>query len=236
MRIALFALLLFPALPVSAQGFQLSAGAPPRTITVAGDALVEAPPDRARVRFGVQTDGTTPEATLEAHEEEVERVLTAVRSMGIPDRQIRLEWVGLNERYNNSGRRSGYTAHRVVTVTLDDLREVPTLVSTVVDRGADQLMGIEYTLRDEDRYEDQALTEAVARAREKAEQVAAAAGARIGGVVAVVEQGVQPPPMPMPMMVRSAGAEMAMDASPGAYSAGSSQVRAAVVVTFELED
>jgi uncharacterized protein YggE len=206
-------------------------GAPARTITVSGDAVVSAAPDQARVRFGVVTQGETPEGTLSAHEEEVQRVLTAVRNLGIADRQIQLEWVGLNERYGERGP-EGFTAHRVVTVTVDDLRQVPELVALVVEEGADQLQGIEYTLRDDDPYENQALEAAMARAREKAERLAQASGATLGGVVAVMERGTQPPP-PVPMYRAES---LAMDAAPGAYSAGSSEVRAAVVVTFELQD
>lgn len=205
----------------------------PNTVTVAGDAVVYAPPDRARLRFAVETEGETPEETFARHEQEVQDVLTAVRRLGIPDRHIRLEWVGLNERYREEGRRPDYVAVRSVTVTTDSLALVPTLVAAVVEAGANRLDGLEYTLEDDDRFEDEALGAAFERARAKAAQLAAASGARLGSVVAVVEQGVQPP---MPLYNRGmVQAEMAMDATPGAYSTGQSEVRATVVVTFALE-
>jgi uncharacterized protein YggE len=52
----------------------------------------------------------------------------------------------------------------------------------------------------------------------------------VGRVVQVHEQGATPP---QPILMRQ---EMAMDVSPGAYSAGSTEVRAVVVVSFALED
>ena len=233
LRLAALALALAAPAAVQAQGFQINAGATARTLTVSGDALVSAAPDRALVRFAVVTEGATPEAALRTHEEEVQRVLTAVRRFGIADRQIELNWVGLNENYDREGQRRGYAATRSVTVTLDDLRQVPDLVATVVHEGADRLEGVSYTLRDADRFEDRALEEAFARARAKAERLAAASGARLGEVVAVQEQGVTPPmPIPMPVMARAESADYG--GMPGAYSAGSSEVRAAVVVTFEL--
>ncbi len=222
------------ALPAAAQPLH-PPGSMPRTVTVAGDALVEAAPDRAVVRIGVNTEGQTAEATLSEHEQDVQRVLTALRGLGLADRQIEIQALSLGERWVEGGRRDGYTATRVVAVTVDDLRLVPDLVATAVAEGANRLDGLYYTLQDPDRYEDQALAEAFERARAKAQRIAAAAGLTVGRVVAVHEQGTTPPP-PMPMPY--ARAEMAMDmaaGNPGAYSAGTSEVRAAVVVTFALD-
>jgi uncharacterized protein YggE len=119
----------------------------------------------------------------------------------------------------------------VVAVTVDDLRQVPEIVATAVAEGANRLDGLVYTLRDADRFEDEALQDAFRRAREKAERIAAAAGMSVGRVVQVHEQGTAPPvPMPERMMA------VDMQSSPGAYSAGTTEVRAAVVVTFALDD
>jgi len=225
-------LLLLTALALAPAALAQSPPQAPRTITVSGDALVEAAPDRAVVRIGVQTDEPTAEGTLGAHEEDVQRVLTAVRRLGIADRQIEIEALSLGERWVEGGRRDGYTATRIVAVTVDDLRLVPQLVATAVAEGANRLDGLMYTLQDPDRYEDQALEEAFDRAREKAQQLATAAGGRLGGVVEVHEQGTTPP---VPAMYTRA--EMSMSPPmPGAYSAGTSEVRAAVVVTFSLEN
>jgi uncharacterized protein YggE len=203
----------------------------PRTVTVSGDALVYAAPDRAIVRIGVQTEGQQADDTLERHEEDVERVLTSIRRAGIADREIEITSLSLGERWVEGGRRDGYVASRVVAVTIDDLRQVPEIVAMSVAQGANRLDGLVYTLRDADRFEDQALTEAFERAREKAERIAAAAGMRVGRVAQVHELGTVPPvPVPMPEMA------MNMDARAGAYSAGSTEVRAVVVVTFGLDD
>ena len=229
--ILLFPLLALVALPVAGQPIRIEAGGIPRTVTVSGDALVEAAPDRAIVRIGVQTDGQAADATLAQHEEDVERVLTTIRRAGIADRQIEIESLSLGERWAEGGRRDGYTASRVVAVTVDDLREVPEIVAAAVSSGANRLDGLIYTLRDADRFEDEALGEAFDRARQKAERLASAAGLSVGRVVEMHEQGVQPP---IPMPVRAMAQEM--DARAGAYSAGTSEVRAFVVVTFALDD
>ena len=120
-------------------------------------------------------------------------------------------------------------------VVIEDLDLVPQLVATVVEEGANELNGIQYSLQDRDAVENQALQAAIVRAREKAQLMAEALGAGLGRVVQVVEGGVQ---FPQPQPVMYARAEMAMDQSesnPGAYAAGEITVRATVTVTFELD-
>lgn len=233
---ALLLSLLVVAAPAAAQVSPPVRVAPvvPNAVTVRGEAVVSAPPDQARLRFGVETTGPTPEQTLREHEQAVQNALTAVRNLGIPDRRIEIEWVGLHERYRDVGERDGYVASRTISVTTDNMALVPALVATVVGQGANRLHGLEYTLEDDDLVENAALEAAFERAREKAEELASAADARLGAVVAIVEQGVEPPRLSPHMF--SLAQTMAVDATPGAYSTGASEVRAAVVVTFALED
>lgn len=229
MRRLLLPALLLAAVPVWAQP-ALDAG----TITVSGQGLVSAPPDRAVVGLGVQTVAPTAAEALRRHEDDVARVLARVRSFGIADRQIQIEALQLGENYGPNGP-DGYRAFRVVSVTTDSLAAVPEIVASVVESGANQLTGIDYTLRSAAPYRDRALDEAVAQARAKAERMAAAAGATLGSVVAMREEGIGfvqsfrggPPAAP-------AVEAVSLDAEPGAYSAGSSQVQAGVVVQYRL--
>ena len=206
----------------------------PNTITVSGQGLVSAPPDRAVLQLGVLTVAPTAAEALRRHEDDVARVLTRVRSFGIADRQIQIQALQLGENYGQSGP-DGYRAFRIVSVTTDSLAAVPEIVAGVVESGANQLNGIDYTLSEPGRYRDRALDEAVRQARAKAERLAAAAGAGLGPVVAIQEQGIGlvQPYRGGPMMDVAVEA-VTVEAEPGAYSAGSSQVQATVVVRYRL--
>lgn len=206
----------------------------PNTITVTGEGIVSAPPDRAVVRLGVLTQGPTAADALREHEDDMARVLQEVRSFGIADRQITIEALNLGEYYGPQGP-DGYQAYRIVAVTVDSLRIVPDLIASVVESGANRLDGVMYTLRDASTYQERALDLAMEKARDKAARLATASGRALGPVVAVQEQGVgivQP-------YERFAAQAVSMEEvapEPGAYSAGSSQVRGAVVVQFLLAD
>ena len=218
------ALVVLAAAPAVAQGVD----PPPGTITVSGEGRVSVAPDRALVRLGVLTRAATAAETLRQHEDDVARVLTRVRRFGIADRDIQIEALSLNENYGNQGP-EGYAAQRVVTITVDSLRIVPDLVAAVVTEGANQLQGIQYTVRDTSPAEARALDLAVADARAKAERVASASGVVLGRVVAVQEAGAaQVSPPGYFGNTRSVAMEVAPQ--PGAYSAGSNEVVARVTV------
>ena len=228
-RLALPALLLVAA-SVSAQPVLET-----NTITVSGQGLVSAPPDRAVVRLGVLTVAPTAAEALREHEDDVARVLARVRSFGIADRQIQIEALQLGENYDDrrEGGPNSYRAFRIVSVTTDSLRTVPDLVASVVESGANRVDGVDYTLSEAGRYRDRALDEAVRQARSKAERLATAAGAGLGPVLAIQEQGiglVQPYRGGALASVEA----VSLDAEPGAYSTGSSQVQASVVVQYRL--
>lgn len=219
------------AAPVQAQA--VAAPPPvPGTITVVGEGLVSVAPDRALLRLGVTTRAATAAEALRAHEADVARVLTRVRQFGIPDRQIQIEALAIHENYGQNGL-DGVAAVRIVTVTTDSLRTVPDLVAAVVSEGANRLDGLTYTLRDPKPAEARALDAAVADARAKAERIARASGVTLGRVVAV-QEGTTTMPYPLG---RSSGLSLSsvdISPEPGAYSAGSSEVRARVVVQFEI--
>ncbi|MDT0633302.1 SIMPL domain-containing protein [Rubrivirga litoralis] len=226
--------LLLPALLLAAAAASAQPALDDGAITVSGEGLVSAPPDRAVVRLGVVTEAPTAAEALRQHEDDVARVLARVRSFGIADRQIQIDALQLGQNYGPNGP-DGYQATRVVSVTTDSLAAIPDLVASVVESGANRLDGIGYTLSEPGRYRDRALDEAVAQARAKAERLATAAGASLGEVVSIQEQGVgMVPPYRGGAMMDVAVAAVRVEAEPGAYSTGSSQVRAGVVVRYRL--
>ena len=201
-----------------------------RSLVVDGAADLSVPPDQVVVAFSVQTEGRDAPAVFRQHEEEVGRVLTAVRRLGIPDRDIEITTVS----FSGVGRNA--SASRGIRVTTDSLRIVPDLIAVIVEAGASQIGGVTYGLKDPDAHADRALDRAVERAHAKAERMARATGARLGPVRAVRESGVVPP-MPMYGNSESYGEVVVSQRSRGvgaSYSAADQTVSARVVVEYDL--
>ncbi|MDX1530439.1 MAG: SIMPL domain-containing protein [Rhodothermales bacterium] len=228
-------LLLLVAMPAAAQA--PAEAPPPRTVTVTAEGTVEVEPDRVTLRFAVVTRAPEPEAARAQNARDAEAALDAVRALGLPEEQIQLLSLRLDEdvEYGPDGpTRVGFIARRDVEVVLDDLDLLPRLVAEVVEQGANELNGIEYDLQDRSAAEDQALVGAAGRARAKAAVLASALGAGVGRVVSASEGGVSVRP-PQPMFAARAEVMQSDEPYPGAYAAGQITVRAHVTVTFALE-
>ena len=232
--VSLFALSLLLALPIMAQDTSK------RTVTVSGEGIVRVEPDQAVVRFGVVTEAGDPETARQRNAEAAREAMNAVRSLGVPDRKMRLETLQLQPRREwdpdtRQWKERGFEATRQVVVELDDLEQLPTLITEVVQKGANRLNGVAYQLQDEDQARNEALLQAVTKAREKAVLMTQALGESLGRVMMINEQSFD---MPRPMMRMAMEAAMVADKAaapePDAYAAGEIEVRATVLVVFEL--
>lgn len=228
------------ALPVAAQPDPMQMHRPPRTVTVSGSDTVSVTPDRVSVNFAVVTRAEGPEAAREQNATAARRALDAVRALGVPERQIQLRSLRLDEDVeyvNGRSVRKGFIARRDVQVTLDDLDLLPTVVARIVEEGANELGGIAYDLQDRTSAEDEALRRAARRAQEKARLLAQTLGVELG-LVQSIQEGSIVVPMPRPQAMYAARAmDMAESApEPGAYAAGEMEVRATVTAVFNLID
>ena len=212
-----------------------------RTVSVSGEGLIKVVPDMATIRFGVVTVDPNPETARRLNAEASADAMNVVRSLGVPERKIRLETLMLQpeREYNPETRQwidRGYQATREVVVELEDLDRLPSLIAGVVQKGANRLNGIEYQLKNRSVARNDALREAVTSAREKAQLLTSALGAGLGRVMQIQEQSFDfPRPVFRAMMDSAMMSKAEAAPEPEAYAAGEMEVRANVMVVFELE-
>jgi hypothetical protein len=88
---------------------------------------------------------------------------------------------------------TGFEARNSVTVTMSDLTKVGAVIDATAQAGANDVMGISFTLRKDRPARDQALADATREAVSKAQVIAAALGGRLVRIVEVQEEGVDRP-------------------------------------------
>lgn len=214
--------------------------APARTVRVGGEGTVTAAPDRAVVRFGVVTRANEPEAARARNATAAKNALNAVRELGVPEENLRMETLRLQprreyDREADSSRIVGYEASRQVVAQLNGLEQLPRVVARVVQQGANRLEGVQYQLSDRTAARNDALRQAARSARDKAELLAETLGAQLGPVRQISEQDFsfnEPSPRVNMEMAKAATADAAPE--PDAYAAGEIEVSAQVEVVFEL--
>jgi uncharacterized protein YggE len=174
----------------------VSSAAAQHSIVVTGQGSVITVPNRAQVSFGVSSNAKTASAALRANAAEMTKVISTVKSQGIPAADIRTESVSLSPRYSSSGEEIvGYTASNSVAVTVRNLDKLGALIDLAVDAGANQISGPNLIRSDATALYRQALRAAISNARAKAQTIARASGLRLRRITDVAESG-GPPPTP----------------------------------------
>lgn len=201
------------------------AAATPRndTVSVNGTGSASGTPDTAQISAGVETSAATAKGALAANAAEMAKVIAAVRAAG--GKNVTTQYVSLSPRTDPQGKPNGFVATNSVAATTS-LDKAGALIDAAVDAGANTVYGPTLTNSGARALYKQALKAAVADAREHAEALAAAAGRKVGRVVAISEGGGNATP------IAYAKAGAADSATP--IVAGEQEVTAAVSVTFEL--
>jgi uncharacterized protein YggE len=206
----------------------------PPSIRVSGEATVTVQPDQARIDIGVTTQAQTAQTAAANNAQRLETVLAELRRDLGAGAEIKTVSYSLNPdyRYPKEGGKptiTGYTANNVVRVTLNDLTRIGQAIDAAAQSGADQIRRLQFTLKDEQAAQSQALRAAAIKAKSQAEALAQALGLKIARVLSVVESsgGVQP-------IMRDVTLARAEAAASTPVEPGTIEVRAMVTLTVEI--
>ncbi|WP_441244359.1 SIMPL domain-containing protein [Tardiphaga sp. 768_D3_N2_1] len=210
---------------------------PPPMISVSGEGTVSVPPDLAVVDGGVTTDAKTAREAAEANNAAMAKVLAALKSAGIAEKDMQTSRLSLFPQYTQQTRPnpnpgpnviSGYRASNRVTIRVRDVTKVAGTIDALVASGANEVGGINFMVTKASQLLDDARSEAVADARRKAEIYAKAAGVKLGAPISISEDSGS---APAPMMLRKMGA----DAASAPVAQGEEVLRVNVSVSWEIK-
>lgn len=235
--------------PVVAQEIR---GDDPRVIQIDATATVRRAPDRGVVQLAVETVAATAQEASRENARVMERVLAAVRALGIPAASIQTGRINLFPRYDDArpirdprdpreparartGEPEiiGYTARNMVVVTVDSLPLVGPVIDTGVEAGANRVSGVHFELRDPEAAHREAIRMAVERARRQAGAVAEALGETLGPALRVSTSGFHAPFRATHDMVQTRAAAPP-PAPPTPVQPGEVDVQAHVSITFRI--
>jgi uncharacterized protein YggE len=201
---------------------------PAGTIQAGGTATLSANPDQAHITIGVVTDGSTAQDAGQRNATAATAVLNALKQVLGNAGTIQTVSYSVNPRYSSTTGQAavivGYTASNTLQVTTIDLSLIGSLIDTANQAGANNVGGLQFSLRDPEPLRQQALGLAAKQARAHADAIAAGLGAKTGAVVSAQEGGSVSP-------VLIAGAAAAV---PTPIQTGQVSVTASVTITVQL--
>jgi uncharacterized protein len=225
------------AVPVSASAQQVPVEMP-RTLSISATATVERAPDQAVILLAVESEGQTARAAATSNATKMDRMVAALKALGIPAAQIRTISYELQPQYSQENNRepriTSYRAVNQVQVTLDAIDRVGPVIDTALGAGANRVSNLSFGLKDVAGARLEALTKAVERAKREAEAIARAAGQTLGLPQSINADGYAPPSPRQPMYRM----EMAMAQSappPTPVEGGTLEIGASVHIVYRLQ-
>lgn len=160
-----------------------------RSIQVSGTAVINVTPDRVLIQLGVQSNGSSAAKAEAANSKTIQKIVAALKKLGVEQKDIVTDLYIIEPIYDNYSdlRIKGYRINNVVAITLRDVNKVNKVLAAALENGANQVLNTEFYLSDLRTYRDQAREMAMKAAREKATDLARAAGSDLGCVLNINE-------------------------------------------------
>lgn len=186
--LAAAALLLMTGMALSFRGSQPARAevTAEHRLTVTGEAEIFLKPDLAYVVVGIETQGSTAAQAQQKNATMMTAVVNALRKAGVAEKDLQTSNYSLNPVYDSrpslSGRPkvTGYTTSHQLRITVRDLEKLGDLIDEAVQAGANIVHSVTFTVVNQSAWEKQALEQAIANARDKAQAMAKAAGVTLG--------------------------------------------------------
>jgi uncharacterized protein len=210
-----------------------------RTISVTGQAEVDAAPDLAQLAVAVET--TAPKAADAVYDNATRstKVAAALKALIGTNDKITTTRYALEPRYESvkPGERTeprivGYVARNEVQVETHAIDTTGKLIDAAIDAGANRVNSLQFTLSNRNESLRAALQKAGAEARAQAESVAAVLGVKLKGVASATTTTAAP----RYFEARGFTGMAAMEArAPTPIEPGTVSVSATLQVTYEIE-
>jgi len=196
-------------------------------VSASGTSTVKAAPDEASVYLFVETRNKTAEDTQSSNEAITASLISALKQLGIADKDIQLQQYSINPNIDwSTGRQvqNGFIASRYIIVKTKDFTQVSGIVDKAVTAGS-LVSNIQFELSDakQAEYKAQALEQAGQDARMKADATASGLGKSVGRLVSVQNQEYN---YPGPIMYYDKSAMATSGGSSGTFD-NSEAIRAA---------
>lgn len=222
-------------------GAASAAQAADRTVSVSGQCLRTALPDRGSIVITPDFQDKDIKLATRKATESYEKIKKEVQALKLKDLELQTNEYSVNEQIDYVKGKSvsrGYRARMGLLITTSETSRLGEVIAIAANNSVKDVGALSTFLSDEKSREEReaCLEEAIQHASAKASRMAKAAGARLGKIVTLVEeQGYAPQPV-RPMMMEKAYAGMADAAAPAPVIDSSSQkIQLSVSAVYFLE-
>ncbi len=177
-------------------------------------------PDTAMISFGVTKTASTVQSAKDQVNEIANKITEDLKKLGVNVKDIKTTNYSVNPQYDYSGgtqRLTGYIVDTNMQVKLQPIDKANQAIDITTQDGATQVSGVQFIVNDskEKELRSVARKKAIADAKEKAQNLADAAGMHLGRIVDIQENAQTPRPFPLLMSAEKAGGGEPTQLNPG---------------------
>jgi uncharacterized protein YggE len=170
-----------------------------RTLSVNGVGEVFLTPDIAYIYIGVHTEAPAASEAVDSNKTQTNAVIDAIKKAGVDDKDIRTTNFSIypSQQYSPDGQQTGtiYMVDNTVYVTVRDLDNLGSLLDDVISAGANTINSIQFDVADKTQAIKEARGKAVEDVGKQAQELAEAAGVKLGSIQTISFFDSSPYPM-----------------------------------------
>ncbi|HEY4498175.1 MAG TPA: SIMPL domain-containing protein [Candidatus Paceibacterota bacterium] len=173
------------------------------SFSVTAEGEVTAKPDVAKFDFSMITEGGKNIGALqEENSKKANEAIAFLKESGVLEKDIKTTGYNIEPRYQYYGCTDGacppadivgYTIRQTVEVKVRDFSKTSSVLSGVVQKGANSVSQLSFEVDDPTELQNQARAEAIAKAQAKAKSIAEAGGFKLGRLLIIEEYSTEPP-------------------------------------------
>lgn len=233
-----------------------------KTISISAEGKVLAAPDLASLSVSVITENKDPKKVEEENTKKTNAIIDFIKSKGVKGEDIKTSNYSLTPRYYYPYDYPrvpcplpgevvspkifscppklpliiGYELNQSISVKARDFKTIGDIISGSIERGANQVGNVSFSIEDIDKLKNEARKMALSSAKAKAKDLAKTAGVELGRVVTFSEGEMY---IPQPRYYGAGEIQMlgkADSASAPSLEPGTEEIRVTMNVTFELDN
>lgn len=203
-------------------------------MTVSASGVKKVMPDVAYVTLGTTTQNKSMSKAQSRNREIMNALIEALKAAGLKDGDIETVNYSVYPTYDytsGTGKISGYEVSNMIRLTIKDIDKVGDYIDVAAANGANENYSINFDLENAAPYYNEALADAMTKAKGKADAIAQAGGYQITGTLEITESQARY----SPDYREYAPASAADEAAPTPVSAGLLEITANVTVIYRID-
>ena len=144
------------------------------TVEVYGSAAIEVEPDVAYINIGVNTENEDPSIAQKLNKTKMDKIIKALKSEGLTDEELKTLNYSIQKSYNypkEGEREEYYVVSNTLKITINDLSTVGRIIDVSSNAGANNINNIQFSIKDDSEFYNEALKLAMESAKGKAESI-----------------------------------------------------------------